>query len=260
MALMTYIFRDLSLHGMKERLRNIPLVLESAGRAVAGIVPLIVCANIVLVLLDYTGVGLKFSSLIMSLGQEQLILSLLLAAILVMVLGCVLPTTAVYILGVVTAVPLLTGLGIAPIAAHLFILYYAELAVITPPVCSVIFVAAAIAQSNWLKTAWVALKLAPLLYLVPFLFVFDSTFLMIGSPWAILLNVGTVVIGAIVLVSGTMGQLLTKCNILERLALVTSGVLLALPGWQTDLLGGALVSAILAKQVWQMKKVVKVMD
>ena len=80
-------------------------------------------------------------------------------------------------------------LGINPIAAHLFIVYYAILATITPPVCPTVFVGSSIAKSNWLKTAFISVKLAPLLYILPFLFIYDNSFILIGSLKDILLNI-----------------------------------------------------------------------
>lgn len=253
-CLATYTFSGLSLHSIKERLKNIPSILESAGKTLIRIVPILVCANIVLCLLSFTGLSIKFSAMVMRLGESSIFLSLLMTGVLVMILGCGLPSTPAYILGVTVAAPMLIGWGILPIAAHLFIFYYAVIAVITPPVCPAVYMATAIAQSNWLKTAWVAVRLSPLLYLMPFLFVFDNTFLLMGSPRAILLNLSTAILGAVILVSGTIGQLITKCKHYESLALVAAGILLLIPGWQTDLLGVVLLSAIGAKQFLQKRK------
>jgi TRAP-type uncharacterized transport system fused permease subunit len=173
---------------------------------------------------------------------------------LVMILGCGLPITAAYILGVVVAVPLLVSWGILPIAAHLFILYYSVLATITPPVCPALYLASHIAESKWLQTAWIAMGLSPLLYIMPFLFVYNSTFLLIGLPQEIILNIGTAVLGSIILVSGTMGQLIARCNIFERITLSLSGVFLLLPVWQFDAIGVLAVLLITVKQMWLKKK------
>ena len=255
MCLATYILSDFSFINMKKRLFGIPGIFNSAGKSIVAVVPILVCANIFLALFEYTGLGLKFSNLIIGFGKDYLFLSLLLTGLLVMILGCGLPITAAYILGVVVAVPLLSSWGIVPIAAHLFILYYSVLATITPPVCPALYLASHIAQSNWLKTAWIAMGLSPLLYIMPFLFVYDSTFLLIGPPPEIILNVGTAVIGAIILVSGTMGQLLTRCTILERLILIIAGIALLLPIWQFGLLGAIIVASILVKQMLNKRKI-----
>ena len=77
---------------------------------------------------------------------------------------------------------------------------------------------------------------------------------MMGAPWAILLNVSTAAAGAVILVSGTIGQLITKCKLYESLVLVAAGILLLIPGWWTDLLGVALVSIVIVRQIWKRKK------
>jgi len=257
-VLITYVLVSVicnrSLHQIKESLQVIVDCLEEGARALMTLVPLAVCASIVLFLLGFTGLGLKVSSVIMSVGQNNLILSVALTAFLVLLLGCSLPILIAYLLGVVFAAPLLVSWGIPVLAAHMFCLYYSVLGNITPPICAAVFVASTIANSNWLKTAWVALRFSPILYLMPFLFVYNPTFVMIGSPLAIIFNVGTAVVGTIALASGIWGHFLTKCNIPERLSLVASGLFLLVPGWQTDLLGVALVSVILVRQLQQKKK------
>jgi len=253
-AVAAYVFSGWSLRGILERLRNVPSILESAGKALTSIMPIVVCAGIVLFLLDFTGLDLKLSRAVVSMGGANLFMGLLMSGILVMILGTGLPAVAAYILGIVVAGPMLIGWGVLPIAAHLFIFYYSVLCAITPPVCVAVFVARAIAQSDWLKTAWVAMRLAPMLYIVPFLIIWDNTFLMIGSPQSILLNVGTALMGSALLSSSIIGCLVTKCKILERLALMASGILLLVPAWQTALLGGVLAFAILVKELGGRRK------
>jgi len=253
-ALVTYLFCEPFWHRIKDKLLSMPNHLESAGKAIVAVVPIIVCANIVVYLIGMTGLAPKFSFLITQLAGGYFLLSLIVTAILVMLLGCSMPMAPAYIITVTVAAPILISWQIAPIAAHYFIIYYAMLAGITPPVCGVIYVASHLAESNWLRTAWTAIKLAPLLYIIPFLLIYDNTFIMIGQPWVILVNVMSAAVGVVVLASGTMGQLVTKCKIYESLVLVAAGVLLLIPGWQTDLLGGFLAVSILAKQLRQWKK------
>jgi TRAP transporter 4TM/12TM fusion protein len=147
-VLVTYIFSSLSLRGIKERLWNIPNVLEAAGKAIMTVAPVLVCANIIIGLLTFTGLGVKISSAIMGLGEAYLILSLGMAAGLVLILGCGITVTAAYIIGTVMAVPMLIAWGIEPMAAHLFVMYYSILGGITPPVCPSVFLAANIAKAS----------------------------------------------------------------------------------------------------------------
>ena len=89
---------------------------------------------------------------------------------------------------------------------------------------------------------------------MPFIFVFNPTLILMGPVGEILLNVGTAFIGAVVLASGTMGQLIRKCNVVEIILLVAAGIALLLPGFQTDLPALIVVAGISAKQIWQRKK------
>jgi TRAP transporter 4TM/12TM fusion protein len=253
-ALVLYIFSPPSPRSIRDKLRSLPGILEDSGKAVITIVPLLVCANVLLSLLNYTGVTITFSNLVVEVGKANLFMSVLMTAILLMVLGSGLPTTAAYIIGVVVAAPLLTSWGLVPIASHLFILYYANLEGITPPVCSTVWLAANIAKANWLKTSWVAMRLAPLVYVMPFIFLFDPTLIMIGAPIKIALNVAAACLGTVILVGGTTGQFITKCNIFESLLLVVAGILLLLPGLQTDLPGVLIACAIATEQLWRRRQ------
>lgn len=247
--LLIYILSGRSLRGILERLRNIPSLLENGGKALVTIMPVLVCASMIIFLLNFAGLDFKFSTMFMSIGGANLFIGLLLTGVLVMILGTGLPLTPAYMIGITVAGPMLINWGILPMAAHLFIVYYGSLSNITPPVCTAVFVASSIAKADFLKIAWAAMRLAPMLYIVPFLFVWDNTFIMIGSPWSILLNVGTAMLGAALLSSSVMGYLVTKCKIWERLALAASGTLLLVPTWQTDLWGWVLGFAILAKEL-----------
>jgi len=251
--LIVYLFSDFHYKNIYRRLFEIPRIFAEAGKAVIIMAPVLTSANILLFLLDHTGINLKFSNFVMSMSGGNLFVILLLTGVLVMILGCGLPATAAYVLGVTVAVPSLVKLGINPISIHLFILYYSIIAGITPPVCPTVYVGAAIAQSNWLKTAWVTMKLAPLLYIMPFVFVFDPTYIMIGSTGVIIYNVIMATVGVIIMESGLMGHLINKCNIFERITLFIAGILLLIPGGSIDLIGIIISSLIIIGQIFKKK-------
>jgi TRAP transporter 4TM/12TM fusion protein len=252
-VLVTYVLCEPSPDKIKQKFWSMPDVLEKAGTSVLVMVPVLASANILLFFLDFTGLTIKFSSSLMSLGGSHWFMVLALTGILVMMLGTGLPITASYVLGVTVAGSALVYIGIVPLAAHLFILYYSILANLTPPVCAAVYVAAAIAEANWLRTAWAAVKLAPLLYLIPFVFVFEPAFLMRGGAGLIVASVGGAAIGAILLSSGAMGHMVMKCRTWERLGLVAAGVALLLPGLRTDLVGFAVAIPIVGWQLWRRK-------
>jgi len=141
--------------------------LLTAGRQVALIGSIIFCASLVIGVLGVTGLGVKLTSLILSVSGGLLWPSLLLTALACLVLGMEVPTTAAYVICVSVAGPALIELGLAPLQAHLFVFWYALLSTITPPVCGAVFIAAGMIGENWLKVAFTAMTLGVGLYLVP---------------------------------------------------------------------------------------------
>ncbi|WP_099823839.1 TRAP transporter permease [Oceaniglobus indicus] len=138
-----------------------------AGRQVAMIGAIILCASIVIGVLGITGLGVKLTSGIVGLSGGMLWPSLLLTALACLLLGMEVPTTAAYVICVSVAGPALIELGIAPLQAHLFVFWFALLSTITPPVCGAVFIAAGMVNENWLKVAGCAMSLGIGLYLIP---------------------------------------------------------------------------------------------
>lgn len=243
-GIICYILFPFSLEGIKLRIKRIPHILEEGGKSLIVVVPILACANIILRLVDYTGLSIKFSQSIMSLGHSSLFMSLLLTGILVMILGTGLPTTAAYVLGIVVSAPMLETWGILPLASHLFILYYSTLATITPPVCPTAYVAAAIAKADWFRTAIHAIKLCPVLYIIPFLFVYDTKLILVGDTKGILVAVATAIIGTTLLQNGIVGYFILPCSFLERIILLISGLFLIIPEQYTDIIGLAMLGVV----------------
>lgn len=142
-----------------------------AGRQTAGIAAIIICAGIIVGVLNQTGLGVKVTSAILAVSGGQLWAALLLTGIACLILGMEVPTTAAYVISVAVAGPALIELGLPPLVTHLFVFWYALLSTITPPVCGTVFIAAGMAGASWLPVAGRALKLGLGLYLVPIAFV-----------------------------------------------------------------------------------------
>ncbi|WAP70139.1 TRAP transporter permease [Jiella pelagia] len=138
-----------------------------AGRQIAVIAAIIICASIVVGVLGMTGLGVKVTSAILALAGESLVPALLLTALACILLGMEVPTTAAYVICVTVAGPALQRLGIEPLLAHLFVFWFALLSTITPPVCGAVFIAAGMAGENWLKVAGSAMRLGVGLYVIP---------------------------------------------------------------------------------------------
>lgn len=139
----------------------------NAGRQIAMIGSIIICASIVIGVLGITGLGVKLTSFIVSGSGGLLWPSLLLTALACLLLGMEVPTTAAYVICVSVAGPALIDLGLDPLQAHLFVFWFALLSTITPPVCGAVFIAAGMVGENWLKVALSAMALGIGLYIIP---------------------------------------------------------------------------------------------
>jgi len=133
-------------------------------------------------------------------------------------------------------------------AAHMFALYFAVLSAITPPVALAVFAAAGLAKADMWQTGWQAVRVGAAGFIVPFMFVYDPSLLMIG-PWtSVLPAVVSATVGCVLLAAGLFGFLLRECSAWQRIALVAASLLLIKPGWGTDLIGVALLMAVLVSQ------------
>ncbi|WP_298722900.1 TRAP transporter fused permease subunit [uncultured Ferrovibrio sp.] len=169
-------FKDL-----KNSLRVVIDSLEDAGKALVMIGILLAGAQILVSMVNLTGLGVALSSLIVTLAGHSIWVIALVTAVVCMILGMGIPTTAAYVLVAAVLAPALVKVGIEPIVAHMFVFYYATISVITPPVCVAVFVAAGIAQTNWLSVAREACKLGAVTYVIPFMFLAYPGMLATGS-------------------------------------------------------------------------------
>lgn len=144
------------------------------SKQIASIAAIIICAGIIIGVLNITGVGVKITSAILYLSNGNLYLTLLLTAIACLILGMEVPTTAAYIICSSVCAPLLIDQGLSPLSAHLFIFWFALLSTITPPVCGTVFIASGIAGANWVEVAKKSMQLGIGLYLIPLSFIINK--------------------------------------------------------------------------------------
>ena len=175
--------------------------LLTAARQVALIGSIILCASIIVGVLAITGLGVKITSLILSASNGQLWPSLILTALACLILGMEVPTTAAYVICISVAGPALTSLGLEPLQAHLFVFWFALLSTITPPVCGAVFIAAGMAQENWVKVAVTAMALGVGLYLIPLGMVAWPDLLRLSEDTPRALIAGAVVGGGCIVIS-----------------------------------------------------------
>lgn len=170
-----------------------------------GVAAVCAAAGLVIGGLSMTGLVTKFSFLIGMLTESNLFLSLLLGGMFVVLLGMGMPTPSVYLLGAVLVGPMLVNIGVPAMAAHMFILYYACLSAITPPVAVAAFAASAIARTNPLDIAVAACRLSVVTFVVPFAFVYSTGVLFLGSATDIVLDSVALTIGAVLLAGAVEG-------------------------------------------------------
>lgn len=144
--------------------------LDDGGRGMVIVGILLAGAQILVAMINLTGVGVTLSSMIVGEGTLPVLAVGAIVAVVCMVMGMGIPTTAAYVLVAATLAPALVKVGVAPLTAHMFVFYYATLSVITPPVCVAVFVAAGIAQAPWSTVARHAVSLGAVTYVIPFLF------------------------------------------------------------------------------------------
>jgi len=187
----------------KQRLASACL---TAGRQVAMIASIILCASIVIGVLSITGLGVKITSVILSASGGLLWPSLLLTAFACLVLGMEVPTTAAYVICISVAGPALTQLGLEPLQAHLFVFWFALLSTITPPVCGAVFIAAGMVNENWLKVSFTAMALGIGLYLIPLGMILHPQLIKLASsPLPALLAFAQLAIGLSAISLGLIG-------------------------------------------------------
>jgi TRAP-type uncharacterized transport system fused permease subunit len=221
--------------------------LEAFINAAKGAIPVAVaCASAGLIVgsIEISGLGIKFSSLIIESSHGILFLALIFTMVASIILGMGLPTVAIYITLSAIVVPALIKMGVYPLAAHLFVFYFGVLGFVTPPVCVAAFAAAGIADSNPMKTGFYATKLGVAGFIVPFLFAYEPRLLFVGSYLNIFWGFLSAVVGVIALGGALQGWLIGKANIAERLSLTTGAILLIKPGLITDGIGFAILSLV----------------
>jgi len=209
-------------------------------------------AGIAVGILLQTGLGLKISSLILELGQHNLVLTLVIAGLVLWVLGLSLPITATYLVAVPTVIPALVALGVPPPAAHMFVFYYAVLSEVSPPVALSPFAAAAITGGNPYKTMMLTWKYALPCFLVPFMFTQPDGLALLWRDTTIadaaIASISALV-GIVAVVSGVGGYLRGPTTLLERALLVVAGLLLLAPGSLADAAGVTLFAAAFGLQL-----------
>jgi TRAP transporter 4TM/12TM fusion protein len=223
--------------------------LEDGAKNAIAVALACACAGIIIGVITITGAAINFTSLVVGLARDMLPLALLLTMLAGIILGMGMPTTPAYIVMVALLVPAIIKLGAIPPAAHMFAFYFAILSAITPPVALAVYAAAGLAKANLWQSGWAAVRVGAAGFIVPFMFIFETSLLMIGDWQTILLSTASASIGVVVLAAGLFGYLVREARPWERLFLIASALLLIKPGLVTDLIGVGLLTTVVASQL-----------
>jgi len=235
--------------------RKVVTALKDGSLQMLNVAATCAAAGIIVGVVAKTGLGLKFSAIVIDYAGGNLFLTALYTSLIVWIVGLAVPVTASYIICAVIAAPALIKLGVPDYAAHMFIFYYAVLSEVSPPTALSPFAAAAITGGDPYKTTLQAWKYTLPAFVVPFVFVLDPAgvaLLLKAPPDGSWLSVAwislTACLGIGALATGTQGWLLGRCGVLERIILIVSGLALVYPAPASDAAGIVGVLAVLA---WQ---------
>lgn len=222
--------------------------LEDGAKGMLIVVTSTAAAGLIVGTVDLTGLGQRLGSAFVDLAGGSLLLGLVLGMAIALLLGLGMPTTPAYIVQAATVIPALIALGLPPFVAHLFAFYYSCLAIITPPDASAAYTAAAIAGANGWQTGWLASRLGLVAYIVPFMFAYDQSLLLVGPWYEVLATVFTACLGVWCLAAAWEGYLLRSLSRLERVLAGIAALLLMAPSLLLAVPGGAALAWLLAAQ------------
>jgi TRAP-type uncharacterized transport system fused permease subunit len=237
--------------------------LQGGSLAVLNVAATCAGAGIIVGVVTLTGLGLKFSSIVLAYAGNSLLLTAIYTALIVWIVGLAVPVTASYIICAVIAAPALIALKVPEFAAHMFIFYYAVLSEVSPPTALSPFAAAAITGGDPYRTTLQCWKYTTPAFLVPFMFVLDPSgqgLLLTGSfktlanaDWgSIALVTFTAAVGIMALAGAFQGWLFKRTPLIQRLMLLVAGVMLVYPKTLFDAIGFGLVAIVLLMQ-WLQK-------
>jgi TRAP transporter 4TM/12TM fusion protein len=246
-------FRDNILHS------KLVKALEGGSVGMLNVATTCAGAGLIVGVVTLTGLGLKFSSIVIAYAGGSLLLTTIFTALVVWIVGLAVPVTASYIICAVITAPALTKLGVPDFAAHMFIFYYAVLSEVSPPTALSPFAASAITGGDPYKTTMQCWKYTVPAFLLPFMFVLDPSgqgLLLMGSTkalananwWSIAEVTVTAAFGIASIAAGFQGWMFLRTTLVERIMLIVAGFALVYPGAIADVVGFGLMIAALVLQ------------
>ena len=229
--------------------RRLAPALAAGGRGVLSVAATTATAGIIVGVITLTGLGLKVAGLIVTLAGSSSLLTIIYAALAVWVLGLAVPVTASYIIAAVMIVPALVQVGVAEVAAHMFVFYYAVLSEVSPPTALSPFAAAALTGGNPLRTTMLSWKYTAPAFIVPFAFTIDPRglgLLLQASAGAVAWSLLTASLGVLAIAVSAAGWIRRAASPVERGLAATAAALLFVPSVTVALTGAALLAVVVA--------------
>jgi TRAP transporter 4TM/12TM fusion protein len=243
-----------SYKGKRMRLRGLFASAWDAGLATTELVMIVAAAGFVIGILNKSGGGFALTLFLVQLGGGNLFLLLLIGAVICIVLGMGMPTTGVYVLLAALVAPALVEAGIDKLPAHMFILYFGMMSMITPPIALAAFAAASLSRADPMQTGFAAMRMGWVAYVIPFLFVLSPSLLMQGEWWKITLNVASASVGVYIASVAVIGFFTRPLSPALRILLAIGGLAAVFPdtaigaGGLVDIAGIVLGAGILTRE------------
>jgi TRAP transporter 4TM/12TM fusion protein len=225
--------------------REILRAFELGGQMSIQIIAVCACAGIIVGVISLTGVGARFSSVLLDLAATSQLLALFFAMCIAILLGMGMPTTAAYAVAASVVAPGLVELGIPQLTAHFFVFYFAVVSAITPPVALASYAAAGISGANPMETSVASFRIGIAAFIVPFMFFYNAALLMQGGTVEIALALATALIGVFFLASGVQGWFIKgRIAWFLRTGLIIAALFMIDSGLISDAIGIAIATAI----------------
>lgn len=227
--------------------------------AVISIEVALVCATvgIIIGIFMLTGLGLKFSSILINIAGQNVMLLLVLTMVTSIILGMGMPTSAAYLTLAILVAPALVKLGLLPMAAHLFVFYFGIISAITPPVALAAYAGASLAGADFNKTGWVAMRLGLVAFIIPYMVAFGPPLMMEGSALRIIYSFFTAMVGTTFLAFGLQRFVRSRLSIVEAGLFIIASFCLIHVGEATDAIGAVVGVSTLTYHLIKHRKIKK---
>lgn len=242
--------------GVRVSIGRLLYAIVETGEQVVEIIVISAAAGIVIGVLNITGLSFNLTYALVQLGSGSAFVLLVMSALVCVVLGMGLPTLAVYVLLASLVAPALVEVGIQPMAAHFFVMYFGMMSMITPPIALAAFAAASIAKADPMKTGWASVKFGWVAFIIPFLFAYSPSLIMIGDAGEIAWAAATAALGVWLVSAALAGYFVARLSVPMRALFALAGILSLIPAdafdgaIYTDAAGLVLGAAIMAYAIY----------